>query len=128
VAGGDRDLWADRVFRPSDLIDNVIFSLPQPAAKLIFDWFASEGVEPTRVNLCNNNSIVVHLIRAGLGIGLVPRCLVEAELRSGLVSEIRTSPTIQPMSLDVAYVEPFPAQFLGILEAARAIVASGGDI
>jgi hypothetical protein len=32
------------------------------------------------------------------------------------------------MSLEIAYVEPFPLRFRCILEAARAIVASGGDL
>jgi DNA-binding transcriptional LysR family regulator len=129
VAGGeDRGRWGNGVYQPRDLADQVIFSLPQPAAKRSFGWFTSNGVEPTRVNLCNNPGIVAHLIRAGLGIGLVPRCLVQTELRNGLVSEIKTSPSVAPEALEVVYMEPFPFRMRTVLEAARAIVASQGDI
>ena len=125
-AAGDR--WRDTVHQPRDLADTMVFTLPQPAAKPVHDWFAAGGVEPTRVSVCNNLGIMVHLIRASLGIGLLPRCVVQSELHSGAMTEIRVSPSVPPSSLHLVHLQPFPFRLREVLAEARAIAERQGDL
>lgn len=55
------------------------------------EWFVRHGLEPERMRGGPNFELTSHLIqavRAGIGVGLVPRLLVEDELRKGHLLEV----------------------------------------
>lgn len=61
------------------------------------DWFARHGLNPDQMRAGPNFELTSHLIqavRAGIGVGLVPRLLVEDEMRQGhLVTVGETIPS-----------------------------------
>ncbi len=52
------------------------------------EWFAKQGLAPQQMRGGSNFELTSHLIqavRAGIGVGMVPRILVEEELRQGVL-------------------------------------------
>jgi DNA-binding transcriptional LysR family regulator len=121
--GSAKQGWSDRLYHARDLADQVVFTLPDPAVPIVHDWFEAGGVKPTRVSLCNTLGMTAQLIAAGLGIGILPRGIALGGLQAGTLTEIRTSPSVQPASPYLVYLDRFRFRFRKILAEARAIVA-----
>jgi DNA-binding transcriptional LysR family regulator len=77
---------SDRPVRPSDLIGLEIFTNPEPSnlLTLLRQWFAADGLEPTRINTCNSLSVILELTKAGAGISLLPTRIVPRRAKGGL--------------------------------------------
>jgi len=115
--------WETRIYSPSDLADESVFILPPPAVPKVHEWFVTRGIQPARVSVCNSLAITAHLIASGVGIGILPRGVVQPELEAGTLKIIQTSPRVIPSSLYLAYIDQRRFEFQKLLEAAREIVS-----
>jgi DNA-binding transcriptional LysR family regulator len=84
--------------RPAEARLLPIVSNPPPSAmyRQITEWFATAGLEPARVDMCTSVTLVAHLVTAGVGIGLLPLKMIEAQLASGALQILDSTPGVEP--------------------------------
>jgi DNA-binding transcriptional LysR family regulator len=84
------------VVRPSDLRQAPIISNPPPSAmyRQITDWFATAGIEPSRLDICTSVALVAHLVAAGAAIGLLPSKMIEAQVAAGQIAILSSTPPV----------------------------------
>ncbi|MER8826568.1 LysR family transcriptional regulator [Mesorhizobium sp. M0817] len=81
---------------PHDLANLPIISNPQGSInyRQVREWFASAGVTPARVDICNSVAMLAHVVTAGVAIGIYPSKMAEEDVRAGVVRLLRTSPPV----------------------------------
>jgi len=92
-------------FRPSDLAPLPIITNPNPSGlhTSIAGWFATAGIQPSRINTCNSLVIMATLAREGAGISLLPVSILRADLEERRLVILKVEPSIRGHSLSVAY-------------------------
>ena len=92
-------------FRPSDLASLPIITNPNPSGlhTSITGWFATAGIQPTRINTCNSLVIMSTLTREGAGISLLPVSILRAEFEARKLVILKANPKIRGHSLCIAY-------------------------
>jgi DNA-binding transcriptional LysR family regulator len=85
------------LIRPADARLLPIISNPPPSAmfRQITEWFATAGLEPTRIDICTSVTLVTHLVAAGVGIGLLPIKMIEPQVASGALRILDSIPTVE---------------------------------
>jgi len=61
----------------------ILFELGSATRKVIDNFFASEGIEPTVVMDTENVEIIKAMVKTGLGVGIVPYQAVAREVKAG---------------------------------------------
>jgi DNA-binding transcriptional LysR family regulator len=91
--------------RPTDLAATPIITNPAPShlSKSIIDWFAEDGLRPSRVSTCDSLPIIISLTISGFGISLLPLRLLAPDFEAGRLSLLPTKPSISPHVFYVAY-------------------------
>lgn len=83
-----------------------IFSTPAPS-NLYFLILRSAGIDPNAHLLfseCNSLAVILRIIEDGLGVGILPKRMVETQCRTGLIEEIFPEKVeIPPQEIFVAY-------------------------
>jgi DNA-binding transcriptional LysR family regulator len=76
---------------PSNLATTTIVTSPSPSPmyQLIIDWFREGGLEPSNLCRCTSVVLAAQLVRDGVGAGLLPLKLVENDLKSGRLIQLR---------------------------------------
>lgn len=89
---------------PALLARQRIFANPAPSNtyEIISGWFAGAGVTPNRICTCNSIAIIISLVRAGVGISALPRCIVAADLDGGSLRALNVAPGLPPQLLHIA--------------------------
>lgn len=84
------------VVSPHDLANLPIISNPQGSINFrqVREWFASAGITPARVDICNSVAMLAHVVTAGVAIGIYPSKMAEEDVRNGVVRLLRTSPPV----------------------------------
>jgi DNA-binding transcriptional LysR family regulator len=84
--------------RPAEARLLPIISNPPPSAmyRQIVEWFATAGLEPARVDFCTSVTLVAHLVASGVGIGMLPRKMIEPLLSSRGLQILDSTPAIEP--------------------------------
>ena len=84
------------VVTPHDLVNVPIISNPQGSINFrqVREWFASAGITPARVDICNSVAMLAHVVTAGVAIGIYPSKMAEEDVRAGVVHLLRTSPPV----------------------------------
>lgn len=102
-----------------------IFANPAPSNThdLITSWFNSFGFAPSRICTCNSIAIIISLIKAGVGISALPRCLVAAEITAGSLVTIAVSPPFPSQMLYVASLKAATNPAIPILTRALCTLA-----
>ena len=114
--------------RPRDLVGLPIVS-NQPRSAMfrqIKDWFATAGLEPLSHDLCNSVAVIGHLVSSGVALGVLPARMMEAEVRAGLVTVLRSVPDLIHGRVYASYPEggltaPVSAMVKSIQKALEAI-------
>ena len=93
-----------RPVRPDDLRRQTILTNPRPSHlwSSIVSWFGEAGL-PERIATCNSLTIIARLAAAGFGAALLPTCILETELRAGVLRIWRTQPAVGGHDLLLAY-------------------------
>jgi len=104
VAGTRLDL-PDRPIRPRDLLRHEIFTNPEPSnlIMLLRDWFATAGLEATRISTCNSLSVILRLTMAGEGVSLLPRPIIPRRAVGSSLRILKPQPQIGRPRLFGAY-------------------------
>ncbi|MEP9380394.1 LysR family transcriptional regulator [Aquabacter sp. CN5-332] len=66
-------------------------------------WFQSGGAEPTRLIPCNSVYVIAQLIKRGIGIGILPLPLIEAENADGKLCVLEAHPPVASSMMYAAY-------------------------
>jgi DNA-binding transcriptional LysR family regulator len=84
---------------PKDLQHWPLITLPTASNLhyIVDDWYRGDGVTPRRVDVCNNLSVVAKLVKAGLGIAMLPPSIFRAEIDRGEMIVLDVHPAMQPM-------------------------------
>jgi DNA-binding transcriptional LysR family regulator len=92
---------------PADLQNLPIASNPPRSAmfRQIKDWFATAGLEPTRVDICNSVAVIGHLVSSGAALGVLPVRMIEPEVAAGRVSLLRAVPDLNHGRVYASYPE-----------------------
>lgn len=134
--GVQRSTWAakpdmdlPRTIRPRDIAHLTILVNPSPSPNYqqTMSWFATAGVEPVRVSVCDTvPSVVAHLVEAGVGIGILPHKLIEPHLSAESLVAVACQPPIENAYLCAVHRanEPHPA-LDAVLRAVRKALAEG---
>ncbi|GGH32162.1 LysR family transcriptional regulator [Alsobacter metallidurans] len=82
--------------RPSDLHHLPIVSNPPRSAmfRQIKDWFATAGLEPSRLDICSSVAVIGHLVSSGAALGVLPVRMIEPEVEAGRVQVLRPTPDL----------------------------------
>ena len=81
---------------PHDLANLPIITNPEGSInyRQIREWFASAGITPARLDICNSVAMLAHVVVAGVAIGIYPSKMAEEDVRAGAVRLLRTSPPV----------------------------------
>lgn len=81
---------------PHDLVGLPIISNPSGSInyRQVRGWFASAGLTPRRLDICNSVAMLAHLVTTGVAIGIYPSKMAEEDVRQGRVRLLRTSPPV----------------------------------
>jgi DNA-binding transcriptional LysR family regulator len=104
VASTKLDL-PDRPIRPSDLLRHEIFTNPDPSnlIMLLRNWFATAGLEATRLSTCNSLSVILRLTMAGEGVSLLPKPIIPRGAAGNKLRVLRAQPQVGRPRLFGAY-------------------------
>jgi len=69
----------------------------------VIRWFQSGGAEPTRLIPCNSVYMIAHLIKQGIGIGILPLPLIETENADGKLRVLEAHPRVARSIMYAAY-------------------------
>lgn len=69
----------------------------------VMHWFAQADVTPDRVSTCNDLTSTVQMILNGMGIGLLPKGVMQNYLLAGTVKELNLQPAIPGFDVWVCY-------------------------
>ena len=98
------------VVTPHDLMAHPIISNPIGSInyRQVRGWFASAGLSPKRLDICNSVAMLAHLVNTGVAIGVYPSKMAERELESGTVRLLNTIPPIPDTPVFAKF--PFSAE------------------
>lgn len=99
------DLAPPAEVTPEELAKFRILTTPElshPSA-VVTEWFATTGVQPSRVSICNNLLMIARMITDGVGVGVLPLALVQNELVSGSLVRLCCKPPLRNRTLQAAY-------------------------
>jgi DNA-binding transcriptional LysR family regulator len=110
----------DRAMTAADLAELPIISMPQDANAYysIVDWFEAAQVTPALVHRCNSFSVVVSLVRRGVGVSLLPPDLFIDDLESRNLKILIEEPKSLKVDYSAAYL---PGTDLSILPEVAAL-------
>lgn len=93
------------VFSPADLSPLHLIISP-PTARLhatATNWFANAGVKPERVSTGNSLWVTMQTVMQGLGMGLLPIRVMQAEVEAYRVRRLLVKPEIEPHNVSICY-------------------------
>jgi DNA-binding transcriptional LysR family regulator len=93
------------VLRPRDVVDIPILSVtpPSPLNELMVDWCTSDGSPPPSFSTCNNIAVIARLVLSGVAASVLPVCVVQRELDSGVLIRYQQHPPLAPRVMCAAY-------------------------
>jgi DNA-binding transcriptional LysR family regulator len=128
VASTKLDL-PERPVQPRDMLRHEIFTNPEPSnlITLLREWFASAGLEVTRLSTCNSLSVILRLTMAGEGVSLLPRPIIPRGAAGGNLRILKAQPQIGRPRLFGAYQLDRAGRTVDtVIATARALVARQG--
>ena len=103
-----------KVIDPADLVDLPIIIPPQDAVVfwIMQEWFRESGLKPRRISYCGSLSVVVSLVRKGVGMSLLPYDFLKASIEDGTIVRLEASPAVGSIDYNVAYLPTSELVFL----------------
>ena len=93
------------VVTPHDLVGLPVISNPSGSInyRQVRGWFASAGLTPRRLDICNSVAMLAHLVDTGVAIGIYPSKMAEQEAKEGHVRVLKSSPTLADTPIFASY-------------------------
>ncbi len=90
---------------PEQLAHFRVLTTPEnsPNHAVVTEWFATAGLQPSRMSMCNNLVMITRLISDGVGIGVLPLAMVQTELANGSLVRLDCQPALRNRTLQAAY-------------------------
>ncbi len=115
-----------RILGPEDLLWYEIFTNPEPSnlMEVVRTWFAVDGLKRPRISTCNNLSVILSMLTAGAGVGVLPLAILPADPKSHGLQVLSTRPEIARPQLFSAYLlDKTGPGIKSVLETGRALIA-----
>jgi DNA-binding transcriptional LysR family regulator len=93
------------VAEPSDFASQhvVVSAPPSILHQTVLAWFTAAGAAPSRISTCNNLSVIVQMVSAGIAVGVLPVAIARNEVASNRVRMIRVSPPLRDHEVSICY-------------------------
>lgn len=97
-----------RPLKPDDLVQFRVLTNPPPSymRESIAQWFGAGGLEVRRITTCKSLPILAHLAASGCGITILPRPVIEHDLRAGRLRTLATVPPVRALEMFIAHHSP----------------------
>lgn len=94
-----------RALRPSDLRSVPILANPNPSTifAVMSAWFKTGNVQPENLTMCNSLALMARLVSAGSGLAIMQPRILEAEIETGRIKMVPSTPSLQSRTMAVAY-------------------------
>ncbi|TCT06781.1 LysR family transcriptional regulator [Aquabacter spiritensis] len=112
-----------------DIRDTPILTIPPHASPetSVTRWFRSGGAEPTRLIPCNSVYAIAQLIKRGIGIGILPLPLIEAENADGKLRILDAHPPVGSEIMYAAYrLEATGANIAAVIRQTKRAIGETG--
>lgn len=95
----------DRPLTPRDLMAVPIYTNPAPSINYAttVNWFAEPELTPHALNICSSVPVILQLVTSGQGAAILPRCVVDAEVRAGKAVLLDTDPGLEPQPIYIVH-------------------------
>lgn len=90
---------------PNLLTDVTILCMPKhsPLHSMITEWWKQEGGVDLPINTCNSLAMLARMVAAGLGVSVLPTCVLRNEIQDGRVKVYRQARPFKALSICAAY-------------------------
>lgn len=90
---------------PQTLADVTILCMPRPSPlhEMMVHWWGAEGGEMFTPSTCNSLAMLARLVAGGVGIGVLPTCILRDEVQKGSVVRYRQRTPFAPLHICAAY-------------------------
>lgn len=107
------DLFVD----PDILQRRTILCMPSPSPlhEMMIDWWKAEGRCSLRVSTCNSLAMLAKLVKEGVGMGVMPTCILRDEIQSGCVIRYLQNRPFSPLQICAAYPKSTRSEGIGVL-------------
>jgi len=91
--------------QPDMLADVTILCMPKtsPLHEMMLDWWEKEGGGELTSSTCNSLAMLARLVSGGVGIGVLPTCILRDEIQKGSVVSYRQRTPFAPLHICAAY-------------------------
>lgn len=121
----------NRALVPADINRLLILTNPSPSPtySILMDWFATHGQVPLKVSTCSSIAAIKNVVVGGIGIGVLPTCVVETELTQRTLVELTVQPELPDQEVFIAYHRGIPARSVPkVLDIVRASTIGTGFV
>jgi len=112
--GSQAKMLPGQTVSPEALADTPILSMTKssPLHEMLTRWWKQEGGVDLAVSTCNSISMLARMVAAGIGVSVLPLCIVRDEIQKGSVITYKQASPFAPLSICAAY--PMAAASEGI--------------
>lgn len=90
---------------PEVLADTTVLCMPDPSPlnDTIARWWEEEGGVGLTMSTCNSLAVLARMVTAGLGVSVMPTCILRDEIQKGNVLTYRQAAPFAPLTICAAY-------------------------
>jgi DNA-binding transcriptional LysR family regulator len=106
VASTSADLPSE-LLEPVDLASQhaIISARPSILHQTVLTWFDEAGTFPGRISTCNNLSVIIQMVSAGIAVGVLPVAIARGETASNRLRMLRVSPPLRSHEVSICYLK-----------------------
>ncbi|MFZ6775651.1 LysR family transcriptional regulator [Undibacterium sp. Ji83W] len=96
----------EQALHPAGMAALPVVAMPSPTTicNVVMEWFRLAGHEPENLSICNSMAMMIKLVAAGHAIAVLPRAVVDAEIKSGIIRTLTVKPPLNPLMYYVSYL------------------------
>ena len=90
---------------PKLLAEVPVLCMPKnsPLNRLMADWWREEGGVDMPASTCNSMAMLARMVAAGLGVSVLPTCVLREEIQQGKVVVYEQAIPFEPLTICAAY-------------------------
>jgi DNA-binding transcriptional LysR family regulator len=107
----------DQFADPTSLSQSTILCMPEPSPlyEMMANWWEREGGPALRVSTCNSLAMLARLVASGVGVGVLPTCILRNEIQRGSVVSYRQETPFRSLQICAAYRNAHTSEGLEVL-------------
>jgi DNA-binding transcriptional LysR family regulator len=110
---------------PQTLGASTILCVPKPSPlhETMASWWDKEGGAALNVSTCNSLAMLARLVAGGVGLGVLPTCMLRDEIQRGSVVSYRQQTPFSPLQICAAFPKTMRSEGItGLVEIARRVM------